>query len=402
MNKLALIACATGLACAGFVHGQSFYKCVNPDGSVSYQDRACPETASEKKVSRASQPRNKRTDYAPKVFPLPGVGEGAVLVFDYMEHVVRENGDRSTTVGIRSKPGARHKMSMMMTFLPNPSGEIPSRQQQENVIRRIAVQQMGLGDFSSLKTKSFDAKSGAGWYASINDPSFPRGTAPDGEYATVTAGQIVDSNVVVEITILSDGVDNKGFRDALNIAETFVAAPGILAAAGGIDLNLPAPPAGFTWQRAPEIKGVFLKPEGWHFDTQIKGDTHAYFISREPNMPPDGFDTGLTINVNRDVPTKTGMMPSQFAAAYIDSGAAEFDVIGETFSSSRGTYIVHGGLFRMADAGEGEFNAHMVAMANDSTGTVYLIIFEGPAENWDATWQIGETMLRNIALNDSI
>ena len=107
MRKLALVACVAGLAGAGIAHGQSFYKCTNPDGSVSYQDRACPDAASEKQISNAPKPKRQRTDFAPKVIPIPGIGEGAVLVFDYMEHVVRQNGDLSTTVGIRSKAGAR-------------------------------------------------------------------------------------------------------------------------------------------------------------------------------------------------------------------------------------------------------------------------------------------------------
>ncbi len=379
------------------------FKCTNPDGSVSYQDRACPEAANENRVSVGSSARKRASGYEGKIIPVPGVGEAAVLVFDYMETIVRDDDGRATTIGIRSKRGSRNKMSMMMTFMPNADGRIPGRQEQETTVKQIAMLQAGGGFFDDFEIYDFQAKSGAGVFTTINDPKFPGGRAPEGEYATITAGQIVDKHVVVAITILSDGLDNKGFTDALAIAETFVVGPGIVAVnPDGGDMRLPDAPAGFTWQRVPEIKGAFLKPTGWHFDTQHEGGDDAYFLSLEPNTSPDGFDTGMTVNVTRNVPGKTGMAPSQYAAAFIEAGASEFEVIGETFSNARGPYVSHGGLFRATDPIKGDFNSQMVAIANDSTGTVYFVIFEAPAKNWAAAWQIGQVMLEKMAINDSI
>ena len=165
---------------------------------------------------------------------------------------------------------------------------------------------------------------------------------------------------------------------------------------------MPPAPAGFSWQQAREIKGAFLRPDGWHVDTRHENGDYAYFISLEPNIEPDGFDTGLTVNVTTNVPQKTGMPPSLYAAEFIRMGGSEFQIIGEPFSSRRGPFESHGALYTVKDPERGDFNAHMVAIANDTTGTVYFCIFEGPTENWEQTWRTGEVMLQKLVIDDSI
>ena len=404
MKRISLLLAAAALLFAGLSSAQSIYKCTNPDGSVSFQDRACPGESNSATVDVARPKRNSQSGYEGKVIDVPDVGEAAILVFDYMETTVREEGGMATTIGIRSKRGARDKMSMMMTLMPNPRGEVPTRAEHESAVANIVLQQTGgrLG-FGGFEMNEFMAKSGSGLFAVLADPNYPSGVAPDGEYATMTVGQIADERFVAAITILSDGTDNKGFTDALAIAETFVVAPGVVAINhDGGDLSLPDAPAGFSWQQAREIKGAFLQPDGWHFDTQHDDDDFAYFISREPNTEPDGFETGLTVNVLTNVPQKTGMPASLYAAEFIRTGAGQFDILEDTFSSSRGPFESHGALFTVKDPDRGDYNAHFVAIANDTTGTVYICIFEGPTQNWEQTWRTGEVMLQKLVIDDSI
>lgn len=404
MKRFSLLLASAALLITGASSAQSIYKCTNPDGSVSFQDRACPGESRSATVDVQRPKRKSQSGYAGKVINVPEVGEAAVLVFDYMETIVRDEGGQATTIGIRSKPGARDKMSMMMTIMPNPRGQVPTRAQHESAVADIVLQQTGgQFGFGGFEFNEFMAKSGTGLFAVLADPKYPRGAAPDGEYATMSVGQIADERFVAAITILSDGTDSKGFTDALAIAETFVVAPGVVAINhDGGDLALPDAPAGFTWQQAHEIKGAFLRPDGWHVDTKHDDDDFAYFISLEPNTEPDGFDTGLTVNVTTNVPQKTGMPPSLYAAEFIRTGAGELEVVGEPFSSSRGPFVSHGALFTAKDPERGDFNAHMVAIANDTTGTVYFCIFEGPAENWEQTWRTGEVMLQKLVIDDSI
>ena len=93
---------------------------------------------------------------------------------------------------------------------------------------------------------------------------------------------------------------------------------------------------------------------------------------------------------------------SENAAEFIRGGASEFTVLREPFSSSRGPFESHGALFSVEDPVRGNFNAHMVAIANDTTGTVYFCIFEAPADNWDDAWRTGQTMMQKLVIDDSI
>ena len=111
------------------------------------------------------------------------------------------------------------------------------------------------------------------------------------------------------------------------------------------------------------------------------------------------FDTGLTIKVSRNVPAKTGKRPSQHAADFIRFAGDELRTLEAPWSNSRSPYESHGALYQTTDPLKGDFNAHMLALANDSTGTVYFCIFEGPAAEWDQIWPIGQMMLEKLAIN---
>lgn len=61
--------------------------------------------------------------------------------------------------------------------------------------------------------------------------------------------------------------------------------------------DLPAAPAGFTWQEIPELKAALLKPNGWFFKREKQKDTLAYFITKEDIDKNGQFQTGLSVNV---------------------------------------------------------------------------------------------------------
>lgn len=402
--RIPLIPCVLTLLLASApLHAQSVYKCTNPDGSVSYQDRACAGDAVEKTVT-VQKPARKKLPAGSnaKLVTVPGVGQVAVLVFDYMETVVRGDGNDGVTLGLRSKVGAREKISIMMTFMKNQRGVVPDQQSHAATVRMAAQQYVGM-QVGQPELLELPAVSGKGLVAVIDDPRYPDKKAPPGEYATVTVGHMFSPTMATAFTVFSDGTDNKGFEDALAIVQSFATKTSVEGELQAADtVNLPAPPSGFSWQQLPDVKGALLRPSGWYFDTESGNGDWAYFISRERNTPPDGFDTGLTVNVVADVPAKTGMTATEYAAKFIATGSGELEVIGEPFSAQRGPFVSHGALFRATDPVKGDFNAHMVAIANDKTGTVYLCIFEGPANEWDSIWKQGEAMLSKMVIDDTI
>ncbi|MGD8977352.1 MAG: DUF4124 domain-containing protein, partial [Gammaproteobacteria bacterium] len=165
------------------------------------------------------------------------------------------------------------------------------------------------------------------------------------------------------------------------------------------EIELEPAPAGFEWQRLSEVRGAVLRPVVWHFSHQAEGDELDYFLSREPAGAAGDFHTGLTIKVVTDVPDKTGMPLDAYARQLISEASSGLEIIDGPWDSARSPYVTHGALMRATGPGTGEFNAHMAAMANEETGTVYLITFEAPAESWDTIWPMGELMLDKLALN---
>ena len=80
--------------------------------------------------------------------------------------------------------------------------------------------------------------------------------------------------------------------------------------------NLPTAPDGFSWKRIEEIHASFLLPDKWHFKSEANGGTLAYFLSAEKIKKSGRFETGLTINVFKNLKDKD-------AVAYAESYAAE-------------------------------------------------------------------------------
>ena len=376
----AIVAIAMAVVASPAV-GQSVYKCTGPDGAVSFQDRPCDDANTQQRVSVDRRPRPRSPGLDSVVVGLPGGYQAGIGVFDYMDASVDEDGDRATTIRLTSKPGAPARVSATLTIMPNKRGEMLSREERERAVRRVAVQQ-ARRTVHTLEMHEFEARSGLGLLTVLDNRGRGLGGFQPGDYLLLTVALIVSDGYVVAVTILAP--------------EIF----GINKSAD--ELALPPPPTGFSWQRAPRIKGAFLVPEGWHYHTRQEDKDHQYFISLEPYAEPDGYDTGLSVKVTTGVPEKTGLSPSAYAAKFIRTMQGEFETLEEPFTAQRPPFESHGALFTVTDPDKGPFNAFMTAIANDSTGTVYFCIFEGPADRWDTLWPIGEVMLVKLVVNDSI
>lgn len=403
MNRTRIVAAAIAMvAIAGPAPAQSVYRCTGPEGSVIFQDRPCSGSAEQRTVTLEKQPRTKLDGYEGRVVPLPGGSEAAIMVHDYVDMSVSEDGERTTTVRLRSKPGAPARVSMSLTFMPNKNGEMLSREQRERAVRRIATNQAGRS-FADYQMVEFDARLGKGLVTVLDNRQPRLGAAPPGEYPIMTAGLITNDDFVVALTVLTDGDDDRVLRDAITVAKTMFIASKIYDTSGGAgELALPDPPSGYSWQRAPRIKGAILKPDGWYFDTKHEGDDQAYFVSREPHVEPDGYDTGFSLNVQTNVPAKTGMSAATYAAEFIRTAQDELETLEPPFVEKSGPFVMHGAVLGATDPEKGDFNALMVAIANDITGTVFVCIFEAPADEWETLWPVGDTILQKLLINDAI
>ena len=165
------------------------------------------------------------------------------------------------------------------------------------------------------------------------------------------------------------------------------------------DDSLPSAPSGYSWQRLVTIKSALLKPDGWFLKQTKKGQTDAFFITKEDIDQSGAFQTGLTLNCIRDVPKKTGQTPSDYAASFANAAATKYKLV-ERSSSQQGPF--HGVRFRYVDApvGKESITVYQLLIANDKTGTLFLVIFEAPTSTWSEAWKSGDTILKKMLLDD--
>ena len=160
-------------------------------------------------------------------------------------------------------------------------------------------------------------------------------------------------------------------------------------------LDLPAPPAGYGWQECADIKGALLVPDGWHFKRleDEKSGKLSYTITPKPWQPPQQITHGLTFNILREVP---GGIASAFAQRYVSEMAASTGS-PQTWSTDSGSFKGHGIIY--SDGASQIFN---LVLANDKTGTAFLITFESPLKQWTEAWAEVQPIVRQLKIDDTI
>jgi len=161
-------------------------------------------------------------------------------------------------------------------------------------------------------------------------------------------------------------------------------------------MDLPTAPDGYSWQEIPEIKAAFLKPTGWHFKRESKKGTLAYFITKEDIDKVGRFDTGLTINVIREMKGRSAV---EYAKSFIDRLTS--DKRGEQWTRTSAPLVQFGCRYKAADA-RGMAKVHTLMVANQKTNTLYLFIFESPESEVDSTGKTGERIMDMLAIDDEI
>jgi len=176
----------------------------------------------------------------------------------------------------------------------------------------------------------------------------------------------------------------------------------LLTACNAIATELPPPPEGYSWVHCDEIKGAFLMPIGWHFKKHKQGDKLGYFITEENIATKGEFLTGLSVNVIPEISQKNGMPPSIYANTYIKTAIIEKEIFKKPWATTMGPFQAYGVVLLNRDHHKGDFITHNLAIANDQTGTLYLLIFESPAKSWEASWAVAKPMLQRFLIDDSI
>lgn len=78
-------------------------------------------------------------------------------------------------------------------------------------------------------------------------------------------------------------------------------------------------PQGYNWTFCPDIKAFFPTPDTWFYKEEVKGDTRAYFMTRESIAQRGRFDTGIAVNVLSGIRKKVKTSPSLYAHSFMTS-----------------------------------------------------------------------------------
>ena len=186
----------------------------------------------------------------------------------------------------------------------------------------------------------------------------------------------------------------------ISVILIFLLAASCISTARADDAVMPPPPKGYTWAKCPEIKGAFLRPTGWHFKKGKRGDTLGIFITKEKIDRKGQFTTGLSINVIPGIPKKKSMTPYKFARQFRES-ARKSSTFTKEWDKDLGPFKSVGFVYDKKDKA-GSYTVHNLLIANNKTGTLYLVMFEGPSAEWPETWKTGEPMLQYLYIDDEV
>lgn len=379
------------------------YKCTDDDGSITYQDHPCAGQQAGNSVRTSRDRSGDAEDFDALFVPISGGKQAAIARFHTMTSAVHRGDPRAVTVRLNSKPG-QEPLGMLLTFFDNPESKVFSDEQVSEIVLQMAEPHLENSFERRAQLYESPTEIGTAVFASVNDRRYMNREPPRGEYRTITVGQIPTSHTIVAFTILSNGTDNAHFRDALTILQSMQIildepqSPADSVAKTG----RPPAPAGYQWQECPEIKGALLRPDNWYFRKEVSADTIAYFISEENTRTDGEFFTGFSMNVLKGVDRIMGAPPSRYAEELVAEAARSSHVRKKPWIRRMGPFVSHAVIVTTPDIVKGDFVTHMLAIANDTTGTMYLVTFESPVEDWQEASQIAEPMLKHIGIDSEI
>lgn len=165
--------------------------------------------------------------------------------------------------------------------------------------------------------------------------------------------------------------------------------------------KLSDPPMGYSWVACKEIRASFLLPWGWYFKKGVQGDTFGYYFTQQNIEEKGEFLSGLSVNVIPNIPQKNGMSPSVYADSFIKAAILQKEIFKLPWQEGIGSLQGYGVVLLNHDPQRGDFISYNLAIANDRTGTLYLLTFESPAETWEQYRVVAGVMLKQFLLDDS-
>ncbi len=165
----------------------------------------------------------------------------------------------------------------------------------------------------------------------------------------------------------------------------------------GRAIELPEAPPGYSWRQVGELKAAFLVPGGWRFAPDRTANRVTFHIT----APGDSDRAGLTIvAVPGPEEGEGGVVPSRLISAL-------YNEIRKHRGFERAQAAAQGPFktirFQYRDPSDApRFREYSLLVANDRTGTFYVLVFRAPLESWDEQWRTVAPVFDAIVLDDEI
>lgn len=148
-----------------------------------------------------------------------------------------------------------------------------------------------------------------------------------------------------------------------------------------------------------ESRITLQAPRGWQTLLEKTDDTSIFHVSPEPmDANTAGYQVGLAINILRSVPSVMGQKPSEYAQNLIDQireRSEQEATVRTTQSASFKIYRIEYTLATDKDS----LNVVNILEANDSTGTLYMIVWQTPESQTQSFSETREKILASIQLD---
>lgn len=162
----------------------------------------------------------------------------------------------------------------------------------------------------------------------------------------------------------------------------------------------PPAPAGFSWQRLPEMKGAVLLPSTWQHKC-CRGDMGWQSTETETGAAdPAKF----TMNVIRYGRRRSRQESEKTAAEFLAGLSSALKPL-ETWDSTHGPFVGKAG-FYSDEQGEASsrsrHKAFIQVLVSPNTSTLCIVVFDAPASRWDEKWNVGRVMAESFVLDDEM
>lgn len=163
--------------------------------------------------------------------------------------------------------------------------------------------------------------------------------------------------------------------------------------------ELPECPPGFTWVRSDGLQAYVPRPNGWYLHDLTDGaDSSTTYVTPEPLVGTPKFSTSFVVNAMLNLPGDITTWCKAIVFACLEGHRPI-----EIFDYSSGDYHTCGFEKEMPATEHVPLSRiRVVGVGNKHTNSLYLVQFESPADNWDATSKIREQLFELFKVNPAV